>query len=112
MEDVTKLIDIAIGGSPIGNLFEGERRIDIVARFDKAHLRSPAAIGRLPVYNAKGIPVPLAQVAHIDIIDGQTTIARDNGRRRLTVRTDIVGRDQGGFVAEAQRLFNQNIAFR
>ena len=110
VEDVTQLIDVAIGGSPIGNLFEGERRIDIVARFDKAHLRSPAAIGRLPVYNAEGIPIPLAQVAHIDIIDGQTMIARDNGRRRLTVRTDIVGRDQGGFVAEAQRLFNQNIS--
>jgi len=109
VQDVTKLIDVAIGGSPIGNLFEGERRIDIVARFDKAHLRSPAAIGRLPVYNAEGIPIPLAQVAHIDIIDGQTMIARDNGRRRLTVRTDIVGRDQGGFVTEAQRLFNQDI---
>ena len=109
IDEVTQLIDVAIGGSPIGNLFEGERRIDIVARFDKAHLRSPAAIGRLPVYNADGIPIPLAQVAHIDIIDGQTLIARDNGRRRLTVRTDIVGRDQGGFVAEAQRLFNQSI---
>jgi cobalt-zinc-cadmium resistance protein CzcA len=51
----------------------------------------------------------LAQVAHIDIIDGQTLIARDDGRRRLTVRTDIVGRDQGSFVAEAQRLFSQSI---
>lgn len=109
IEEVTKLIDVAVGGAPIGILFEGERRIDIVARFDKAHLRSPAAIGRLPVYNAEGIPIPLAQVAHIDIIDGQTMIARGDGRRRLTVRTDISGRDQGGFVAEAQRLFNQNI---
>jgi cobalt-zinc-cadmium resistance protein CzcA len=109
VEDVTRLIDVAIGGSPIGFLFEGERRIDIVARFAKEHLRSPAAIGRLPVYNAEGIPIPLAQVAHIDIIDGQTLIARDNGRRRLTVRTDIVGRDQGGFVADAQRLFAQEV---
>ncbi|WP_020565487.1 efflux RND transporter permease subunit [Methylosarcina fibrata] len=109
IEEVTKLIDVAVGGAPIGILFEGERRIDIVARFDKAHLRSPAAIGRLPVYNTEGIPIPLAQVAHIDIIDGQTMIARGDGRRRLTVRTDITGRDQGGFVAEAQGLFNQNI---
>ncbi|MDD5461426.1 MAG: CusA/CzcA family heavy metal efflux RND transporter [Methylococcales bacterium] len=109
VEDVTALIDIAIGGSPIGHLFEGERRIDIVARFAKEVLRSPAAIGRLPVYNSDGIPIPLAQVAHIEIIDGQTLIARADGRRRLTVRTDIVGRDQGGFVADAQRLFKQEI---
>ena len=35
VQDVTQRVDVAIGGSPIGNLFEGERRIDIVARFDK-----------------------------------------------------------------------------
>ncbi|MEC4750592.1 CusA/CzcA family heavy metal efflux RND transporter [Methylomicrobium sp. Wu6] len=109
VEDVNRLIDVAIGGSPIGHLFEGERRIDIVARFAREYLSSPAAIGRLPVYNAEGIPIPLAQVAHIDIIDGQTIIARSDGRRRLTVRTDIVNRDQGGFVAEAQRLFEKEI---
>jgi len=110
VEEVTRLIDVAIGGSPIGHLFEGERRIDIVARFAKAYLSSPAAIGRLPVYNAEGIPIPLAQVAHIDIVDGQTIIARGDGRRRLTVRTDIVNRDQGGFVEEAKSLFAKEIA--
>ncbi|MGJ0483580.1 MAG: efflux RND transporter permease subunit [Methylomicrobium sp.] len=110
VEDVTRLIDVAIGGSPIGHLFEGERRIDIVARFAKEYLSSPAAIGRLPVYNSEGIPIPLAQVAHIDIVDGQTIIARGDGRRRLTVRTDIVNRDQGGFAEEAQRLFEKEIA--
>lgn len=109
VEEVTELIDIAIGGSPIGSLFEGERRIDIAARFAQEYLRSPAAIGRLPVYNSEDIPIPLAQVAHIEIIDGQTLIARDDGRRRLTVRTDIVGRDQGSFVAEAQNHFRQEI---
>lgn len=109
IEDVTRLIDVAIGGAPIGNLYEGERRIDIVARYAKEYLRSSAAIGRLPVYNTDGIPIPLAQVAQISIVDGQTLIARDNGRRRLTVRTDIVGRDQGGFVADAQTAFAQHI---
>ncbi|EIC29267.1 efflux RND transporter permease subunit [Methylomicrobium album] len=109
IEDVNRLIDVAVGGSPIGHLFEGERRIDIVARFAKEYLSSPAAIGRLPVYNTEGIPIPLAQVAHIDIVDGQTIIARGDGRRRLTVRTDIVNRDQGGFVAEAKNLFAKEI---
>lgn len=109
VEEVTELIDVAIGGAPVGMLYEGERRIDIVARFAREALRSPAAIGRLPVYNAAGIPIPLAQVANIEIIDGQTLIARADGRRRLTVRTDIVGRDQGGFVADAQQKFNREI---
>jgi len=63
----------------------------------------------LPVYNADDIPIPLAQVARIEIVDGQTMIARADGRRRLTVRSDIVGRDQGSFVAEAQRLLGREI---
>src|SRR5262249_42583212 len=56
-----------------------------------------------------GVPVPLGQVAKIDVIAGQTLIAREGGRRRITVRCDIVGRDQGGFVAEAQRRFAAEI---
>ncbi|HCT98697.1 MAG TPA: CusA/CzcA family heavy metal efflux RND transporter, partial [Methylococcaceae bacterium] len=109
IEDVTQLINTAIGGAPIGDLFEGERRFDIVTRFAVEHLRSPQALGRLPVYNESGIPIPLAQVAKIDIIDGQTMIARAEGRRRITVRSDIVGRDQGSFVAQAQALFQQEV---
>ncbi|AAU91615.1 heavy metal efflux pump, CzcA family [Methylococcus capsulatus str. Bath] len=109
IEDVTRLIDTAIGGSPIGTLYEGERRFDIVTRFSPEHLLSPQALGRLPVYNASNIPIPLAQVARIGIVDGQTMIARADGRRRLTVRSDIVGRDQGGFVADAQARFEQEI---
>jgi cobalt-zinc-cadmium resistance protein CzcA len=110
VEDVAKLINTAVGGQPIGVLYEGERRFDIVCKFGREFLTSPQAVERLPVPNPKGIPIQLAQVANISVIDGQTLIARDAGRRRLTVRTDIVGRDQGSFVAEAQRLFDKELA--
>lgn len=112
IEDVIYLIDTAIGGAPIGTLFEGERRFDIKTRFAPEYLRSPEAIGRLPVYNPDGVPIPLSQVAWIKIIDGQTMIARADGRRHLTVRSDIVGRDQGGFVADAQHRLTQELKFR
>ncbi len=109
IEDVNKLINMAIGGEAVGNLYEAERKFDIVARLDKQSKESTAAIGRLPVFTADGIPVPLSQVARIEIIDGQTLIARENSRRRITVRCDIVGRDQGGFVKEAQQRFDEKI---
>lgn len=105
IEDVTRMIDIALGGEPIGTLYEGDRRFDITARFRRDGLDSAAAIGRLPVHTREGVAIPLAQVARIEVADGPTIVAREDGRRRLTVRTDIVGRDQGGFVSEAQRRF-------
>jgi cobalt-zinc-cadmium resistance protein CzcA len=61
------------------------------------------------VYTADGQPIPLAQVAKLEVTDGQTLIARENSRRRITVRCDIVGRDQGGFVKEAQAKFDKEI---
>ena len=109
IDDVTKLIDTALGGEPVGTLYEGDRRFDIVVKLDRAAVASPQAIGRLPVHTAEGLPVPLAQVAKIDVVDGQTMIARESSRRRLTVRCDIAGRDEGGFVAEAQRRFDAEI---
>src|SRR5262249_29253680 len=63
----------------------------------------------LPVFTSEGVPVPLYQVAKIELVDGQTIIARENGKRRITVRCDIVGRDQGGFVQEAQQRFEERI---
>src|SRR5262249_36335132 len=80
-----------------------------VAKFDRSYLSSPQAVGRLPVHTTDGTPIPLSQVAKIEVVDGQTLIARENSRRRLTVRCDIVGRDQGGFVAEAKDRFQETI---
>jgi hypothetical protein len=109
IEDVAKLVNTAIGGEPIGSQYQGERKFDIVARLDAQTKRSVAAIGRLPVYTADGQSVPLVQVAELEVVDGQTLIAREGGRRRVTVRCDIVGRDQGGFVKEAQDKFEAEI---
>ena len=109
IEDVNELINTALGGEPVGILYEGERRFDIVARFDREFLTSPESVGRLPVYTRSRVPIPLSQVADFSLTDGQTMIARDSNRRRVTVRCDIFGRDQGGFVAEAQALFKTRV---
>ncbi len=109
IDDVKKLINTALGGEPVGALYEGDRRFDIVAKIDRSIVTSVQAIGRLPVHTADGTPVPLAEVAKIEMVDGQTIVARENGVRRLTVRCDITGRDQGGFVAAAQRRFDDTI---
>src|SRR5204863_991321 len=76
IEDVTRLINSALGGEPVGALYEGEKRFDIVVKFDRKHMKSLDAVGRLPVYTTDGVPIPLAHVADIAVHDGQTLIAR------------------------------------
>jgi cobalt-zinc-cadmium resistance protein CzcA len=53
--------------------------------------------------------VPLSQLAEIQMVSGASIIARRENRRQISVRTNIRGRDQGGFVADAQRQFAQRV---
>lgn len=110
IEDVASLIDIALGGAPIGTMYEGDRSFDIVAKLDHTAVESAQAIGRLLLHSAEGQPVLLSQVAKIEIVDGQTLIARENGRRLITARCDIVNRDSGSFVKDAQQRFEAEMA--
>jgi len=107
--DVQDVIDLALGGAPIGGVFEGERRFDVVARFVPEARGSPAAIAEILIPTRDGARIPLAQLAEIRTSDGATIIARRENRRAMTVRTNIRGRDQGSFVAEAQRRFAETI---
>jgi cobalt-zinc-cadmium resistance protein CzcA len=100
--DVQDVIDLALGGSPITSVFEGDRRFDVVARFAPESRASPAAIGQLLIPARDGARIPLAQLADIKTPDGASIIARRENQRAIAVRTNIRGRDQGGFVAEAQ----------
>jgi cobalt-zinc-cadmium resistance protein CzcA len=103
------VIDLAIGGTPIAAVFEGERRFDVVARFIPEARADPTAIGHLLIPTRDGARVPLVQLADVKVVDGATIIARRDNRRQITVRTNIRGRDQGGFVAEAQARFAASV---
>ncbi len=109
IDDVSQMVSMAIGGEPVGTLYENERRFDIVCRFNKQLTDSEEAFRRFPVFSGDSQPIPLGQVAAIEVLDGQTLIAREGGKRRITVRCDIVGRDQAGFVQEAQKRFADTI---
>ena len=106
VRDVQDVVELAIGGRPVSTLFEGERRFDIAVRFLPAARTDPTAIGNILVPTRDGGRIPLSQLASLQVVNGATIIARRENRRQLSVRTNIRGRDQGSFVAEAQARFN------
>jgi cobalt-zinc-cadmium resistance protein CzcA len=109
VSDVQDVIDLAIGGSPITGVFEGDRRFDVVARFIPEARSSPEALGVLLIPTKDGGLVPLSQLADIRTVEGATIIARGENERQMTVRTNIRGRDHGSFVADAQAAFAQAV---
>jgi cobalt-zinc-cadmium resistance protein CzcA len=105
VRDVQDVIELAIGGRTVSTFFEGERRFDITVRYVPAARADPSAIGGILVTTREGARVPLSQLANIHVAMGASIIARRDNHRQISIRTNIRGRDQGGFVADAQQRF-------
>src|SRR5262252_8967804 len=109
VSDVQDIIEMAIGGRAVNTVFEGEKRFDVAARYAPEARVDATAIGRILVPTKDGGRVPLQQLAEITVSNGASIIARRENQRQITVRTNIRGRDQGGFVDDAQRRFGAEI---
>jgi heavy metal efflux system protein len=109
VDDVQQMVELAMGGRPISTLFEGERRFDITARYIADARADVTDLRNIIIHTADGGRVPLSQIASICVLNGASIIARRENQRQVTVRTNIHGRDQGGFVADAQRRFASQI---
>jgi cobalt-zinc-cadmium resistance protein CzcA len=119
--EVQEVVRTAIGGSVGGQLFEGDRRFDIVVRLPEAARTDLAAIERLPIplpehpgeilpvrsAHRAGLPdtafVPLGAVAKLTLGVGPNQVSRENGKRRVVVTANVRDRDIGSFVAEAEQ---------
>lgn len=98
--DIQNMIEAAIGGKAISTLYDGTKRYDILVRFLPEYRNSVGAIKSMQVPSLSGALIPMDQLADIHLIEGQTNIYRYGSKRMVTVRTNIRGRDQGGFVKE------------
>ncbi|MDZ4325495.1 MAG: CusA/CzcA family heavy metal efflux RND transporter [Pseudomonas sp.] len=102
VDDVQMVVSTAIGGTEAGQIFEGDRRFDIVVRLSEELREDPQVLERLPIPLPGGGSVPLSEVASIERTQGPNQISRESGKRRAVVTTNVRERDLGSFIAEAQ----------
>lgn len=100
----------SIGGTPLGEVVEGEFRFPLVIRLPEEFHDSPQAIGRMLIATAAGERIPLERLASVEIVEGPSTITREWGRRRITISANVRKRDLGGFVREAQERIAKNVS--
>jgi cobalt-zinc-cadmium resistance protein CzcA len=108
--DLQELVEAAIGGKAVGQVFEGDRRFDLVIRLPEAARNDPATLERLPVALPGGGYLPLREVAVIEIAQGPNAINRENGKRRAVVTANVRGRDLGSFVADVQARVRDEVS--
>ena len=114
LQDVADTVSTALGGRPSGQVFEGDRRFDVVVRLPAAQRNDLDTLGAIPVMlpavdgRARGF-VPLRQLAQFRFTDGLNELSRDNGKRRIYVEANVRGRDIGSFVSQAQKQIGQEV---
>jgi cobalt-zinc-cadmium resistance protein CzcA len=109
---VQEVVAVALGGRVAGQVFEGDRRFDLVVRLPEALRRDMGVIERLPVPlpGVAGGYLPLSEVARVQLEAGPNQISRENGKRRAVVTANVRDRDLGSFAREAQQRVARELA--
>jgi heavy metal efflux system protein len=108
--DVLDLIETAVGGKRVSQVYVENQVVDVVIRVSDDHRASVEALSGLLVDAPGGARLPLAQLAEVAVQEGPVQISREDGRRRIGVETNVAGRDIGSFVAEAQARLKAEVS--
>lgn len=107
--DANATVQTALGGAAVSSFYEADRRYDITVRLQKDYRDAVDDVAELPVALPAGGTVPLAAIARIDVRQGPARIGREAGGRYVAVKANLLGRDQGSFVAEAMDKVRQQV---
>ena len=106
--EVLNLVE-SLGSYQLGEVYEDQLRFPLVVRLPESIRETPESIGNIEINTPDGQRIPLSRLAEIKSTEGPSTITREWGYRRITISTNIRGRDMGSFVAEAQRRIDAEV---
>ena len=109
--DITNLIQTAIGGAPITQVYVGDRVYNVTARVSNEVANSVEAIGELPLTAAGGAQIPLKEVAHIGLKSGESTISHEQNRREITIAIENRDRALSEYLADAQQKIDAKVKY-
>uniref|UniRef100_A0A7C2P2U8 Efflux RND transporter permease subunit n=1 Tax=Schlesneria paludicola TaxID=360056 RepID=A0A7C2P2U8_9PLAN len=100
----------SIGSKPLGEVVEGQIRFPLIARLPEQFRASPQAIGSMLIATPAGERIPLSRLASVEVVEGPSTITREWGQRRITITSNVRGRDLGSFVTEARQKIGETVS--
>jgi len=107
--DVQDVIETAVGGKAASQVIEGEKRFDIVVRYQPQYRDTLEHIRRILVPAPDGYRVPLQELADIRVEEGPSLIYREGNSRYIPVKFSVRGRDLGSTIAEAQGVVKKKV---
>lgn len=111
MSDVAELIEVALGGKSVSQIYAGDKVYDVICRYREESRNTPEKIANLMLTSSTGARIPLSQVAEVKTDLGESSISREMNRRQLTVRLNLRGTDLGSFLSEAQAKIGREVKY-
>ena len=111
ISDINKVINTAFSGQSTGQLFEGEKRFDIVVRLNTEKRKNLDDVKNLLIPITQGSQIPLYQLADVSIKNGPNQIQREDAKRRIIVGFNVRGRDVQTIVNELKQKVESQIKF-
>ena len=107
--DLNDMIALSFAGKTVGNVFEGEKRFDMVVRLDKINRKDIEDLQNLYISTPNGQQIPLNELATIEYSQGPAKISRDNTNRRIVVGINVRNRDLQSVVTDIQNIVSSKI---
>ena len=107
--DVSTVIQAAIGGQTVTQVYENDRHFDLTVRWLEAYRATVDSIREIPVLTPSGAQIPIGQLATVTREDGPAVIYRDDGQRYAPVKFSVRGRDLKSTVEEAKAKIKEKI---
>jgi cobalt-zinc-cadmium resistance protein CzcA len=111
VSDVAEMIELAVGGKAISQIYVGSKNYDVICRFGDENRNSPEKIGNLLLTTVSGAKIPLSQVTDVKMTMGASTITREMNKRHLTVRVNLRGVDLTGFLNKANEAIKEEVKY-
>lgn len=109
IQTLNSYLAAAFGGEATGVVFEGEKRFDLVVRFDKQNRKDINDMKQLRIPLPNGNQIPLSELADIQYAEGPAKISRENTHRRVVVSVNVRNRDLQSVVKDIQSTIQQNV---
>jgi len=109
IEQFNEYVDIAFGGEKLSEIYEGQRRFDLILRLNKDYTETIDGIRSALIDTHDGKKVPLEQVADIVSVSGPSSISRENVQRKIVIAANVAGRDLRGVVQDIQKNISADI---
>ncbi len=109
IQDVNNAVSTAFAGQSAGQVFENERRFDLVVRLDSLNRRNIDDVNNLMISTNSGAQIPLSQVANISYKLGPAQISREAGKRRIVIGFNVKDRDVQSVVGNIQQKLDKQV---